>query len=693
MSSEVEVWYSLLFHLMEYWERERKKHTVDCINRLESADVNDVETFVNLEYVRTLKPADRKDEEGKRTDRARSDWIVYSFPTSQSYDNSVATIKKDMQELSFLTSEGQKIKIKVAKEKEETPQGQRFTNLDKGKLCVQWNQDAKDSGVLPESIRTLTKDTYIPPRDKQSAFLGNATELMRINRELEDLEDQLREINSELARGDIEQDDYETKKEDIREKKQKRQEKRSEFELSLGFVDQFIANPKSRNVTFSLLRRDLPNPPLPKEWQAPSFIPEVEDLIEIASALDNSYLAIQGPPGTGKTWTGSRIIHHLVIKEKKKVGITSQAREGINNLLEATIKFTKEQGEDPALLHAQRWYEAPPLDGVTELSATGKPSDFIDVEQCLVASTTWFWAHEEFGDDEKKFDFLVIDEAGQLSLADALAASKGAKNVILLGDPQQLPQVSQASHPAGEDFDAGASIFEHIRGKEFLIPRDRGVLLSTTYRLDPKICKFISEEFYEGKLKSVYDRGLKSGLPPRQISDRENGLYWVSVPHDDEEPCVDQSPEEAKVIGEIIRDLCNGSNFINEGKERPVSITDFMVVAPYNRQRRKIRDVLQEMFPHEDIGSIVGTVDKFQGKEAPVVLYSMTTSSHEHVPKGREDFLFSPNRLNVAISRAQCMAFLVGSEALIDARSNSIPQMRALNHYCRYVDDLSRAWT
>ena len=172
-------------------------------------------------------------------------------------------------------------------------------------------------------------------------------------------------------------------------------------------------------------------------------------------------------------------------------------------------------------------------------------------------------------------------------------------------------------------------------------------------------------------------------------------MYWVPVQHDEGNPCVDENQKEAEEIAKIMFSLLKNSKFVNGGEERPISLEDFMVVAPYNRQRRTIRRTLMKELKivAEDADAIVGTVDKFQGKEAPIVLYSLTTSSHDHVPKGREDFLFLPNRLNVAISRAQCMAFLVGSEALINAQAKSIPEMEALNHYCRYVDDLSSTWS
>ncbi len=648
MSSQLDLSYGLLFHLLEYWTREESYAKMDARLRLESADNDDVETFVGLKHIKTVP---KKNQKGEITNY----WVQFSFPPQPHESNE--------KRFAFLSSGGQFETISLIGEK-KTPIEKRLTNFDKGTICVTVSKSRYEESSDIENINVLTQYTYQHPREKQRALLGGENAPKRINEQLasgEITQEDAKEIREALT--DVQKEDY------------------------LGLAEEFVTNPESKNATFALLRRDLPNPPLPEYWQEEVSAPTVEELAKAASSLDNSYLAIQGPPGTGKTWTGARIIHHLVTVEKKKVGITAQAWAAIDNLLEETVKYTEDElKQDLGSLNAYTRSPKQKIQGVRS-HKDKKPRFFNDQEAVLVASTTWFWAHPDFSDEENKFDYLVIDEAGQLSLADALAASKGAKNIILLGDPQQLRQVSQASHPKGEGFDSGASVLGHLLGEEPTISSDRGVFLDKTWRLDPEICTFISEEFYQGRLDPVESMN-------RKISDQRNGLYWVPVPHDEEDPSVDENREEAEKIVEIISSLLNSSEFVEDGERRPLSIEDFMVVAPYNRQRRQIRKILENKLRIDSstADSIVGTVDKFQGGQAPIVLYSLTTSSHDHVPKGREDFLFSPNRLNVAISRAQCMAFLVGSEALIDARANSILQMEALNHYCRYVDDLSSTW-
>ena len=291
--------------------------------------------------------------------------------------------------------------------------------------------------------------------------------------------------------------------------------------------------------------------------------------------------------------------------------------------------------------------------------------------------------------EENKFDYLVIDEAGQLALVDALVSANGARNLLLLGDPQQLSQVTQASHP----FRAGVSVFEHILNDEDTIENDRGVLLDKTFRLRPEICEFISDQFYEEKL--TYDTMCEK----RKLIKGQNGLLWYPVVH--KQDCVNQSEEEATVVSEIIGELL-GSEWTTTNQEnntlleeiKTLAVDDFMVVAPYNAQVRMIQTKLLtsgiDGIDEDTVKGIVGTVDKFQGREAPVVIYSLTTSREELAPKGRkDDFLFSPNRLNVAVSRAQCSTYILGTDELISTRASSISEMKALNHFCRYVDDLS----
>ncbi|MED5277133.1 MAG: DEAD/DEAH box helicase, partial [Actinomycetota bacterium] len=438
-----------------------------------------------------------------------------------------------------------------------------------------------------------------------------------------------------------------------------------------SFVEDWLQNPESKSVTNALLRGDKPSYSIDLEEDA-----SLEDKV---SHLDNSYIVIQGPPGTGKTYTGAHLIHHLIKVEGKRVGITAQSWNAIDLLLEKTVGVFKDKDFDSLNAVRKIGKDGKPkeIDGVDYKD--GKPDSFAGYN--LIASTTWFWANKDFNEDNK-VDYLVIDEAGQLALVDALVASRGAKNLVLIGDPQQLPQVTQANHLCG----AGASVLEHVMGDSNVVSEDQGVLLNETHRLRPEICDFISEEFYDAKLES-HEKCKK------RIVHKGNGLFWAPVVHEGD--CVNESEEEATAVLEIIQDLL-GTDWTDEnGKSKQLEPQDFMVVAPYNAQVNKIKQMLLEAedlqnITKDNVMEIVGTVDRFQGKEAPVVVYSLTTSRQDLIPRGRKgDFLFSPNRLNVAVSRAQCLAYMVGTEELIDTHASSISEMKALNHFCRYVDDLA----
>ncbi len=443
----------------------------------------------------------------------------------------------------------------------------------------------------------------------------------------------------------------------------------------------FSDNDNTWRVTSELLERNKPR--FVSNYE--TTFTDAEDLCEIISKLDSSYFTVQGPPGTGKTFQGARMIHHL-LQQGKRVGITSQSWDGIRNLYDAVLELF--QGNDNYTTTCGGGQQRPlPADVADERDP---PHFFSDHD--LVAWTTHFWAklgnanyasHEE--ENKYKFDYLFIDEAGQLSLYDALVASLGARNVILLGDSQQLPQVTISSH----EFGAGASILEHIAGEATTIPEEMGLLLNSTRRMRPEICSFISEEFYDGRLTPVFPA-------TERCIEFANGLRWVNASHASER--VDHSPEEVEKIIGIISAIKGGKKWVdfnshtNQIEEGELSFHDFMIIAPYNRQRIAIQNELLDKLKFdgmtEEIAqSIVGTVDKFQGKEAPVVIYSMTTSNEDCIPAGREDFIFKPNRLNVAVSRAQCLAIVLANEKLVDTRTNKIRTMEHLNHLCRYFSD------
>jgi predicted RecB family nuclease len=388
---------------------------------------------------------------------------------------------------------------------------------------------------------------------------------------------------------------------------------------------------------------------------------------ERAAALDDSYLFIQGPPGTGKTWTGARIVVDL-IRRGRRVGVAATSHKAIHNLLDEVERAAREAGLSICGLKksgagAESEYAG---DWITNVADTRKLVAAAPRAQ-LLAGTAWLFAHRDL-DGGALVDTLVIDEAGQVSLADALAMGTAARNVILLGDPLQLAQVSQGTHPEG----TGASVLEHLLGDRPTVADDMGIFLDRTRRMHPDVCRFVSEIVYDNRL---------DGLPhlAGQATAFGTGLRFLPVEHAGHDVA---SPEEAERIAREIVAMRGGSWTDREGRTRPLGERDFMVVAPYNAQVRRLRHALEAAGLAE---VPVGTVDKFQGREAPIVFYSMATSSAEDVPRSLE-FLFSRNRLNVAVSRAMGLACIVASPRLLESRARTIEQMRLVNALCRFVE-------
>ncbi len=408
------------------------------------------------------------------------------------------------------------------------------------------------------------------------------------------------------------------------------------------------------------------------------IVNDLEEIKQAVSSLDTSFFSIQGPPGTGKTFCGAHLIHHLIKSSNgapKKVAITAQSYSAIDNLLEKTVDVFRDKG-DLGLLRIGRneTKRAPWLDQAVAREATYVNG--LGGDNNLIAAVSWEWV-KAGKEDHEKFDYLIIDEAGQFSLFDAVASCASAKNLVLLGDPQQLPQVLQGSHDHG----AGNSVLEHIIGDHNVIESDRGVLLDKTYRMRSEICNYISDEFYESQLTT------DTRCDRREILGYDNGLFWVQAEH--EEDRVNSSPEEAKIVRAIIEELMGKSYRIVDGTgeiiegEHLITQDHFMVLSPYRAHSQMIRS---ELSP--DLTRIsVNTVDKFQGQENLIVIYSMATSSKDLVPPGRSDFIYKPNRLNVALSRAQCLAVLIASKDLADANASNIEEMADLNHLCRIFED------
>jgi predicted RecB family nuclease len=389
-----------------------------------------------------------------------------------------------------------------------------------------------------------------------------------------------------------------------------------------------------------------------------------DKLAQQVIGLDRSALVIQGPPGTGKTHTGAHLAVSLMA-EGKTVGVMATSHKAIVNLLE---KIDEVAGSGPGF---RGWKKAaaedPESNDYTSDRVTSSAKPPKNVKLDLVAGTSWLWAREERFEG---VDVLLVDEAGQVSLADAIAVSQGAKSVVLLGDPQQLAHVSQGLHLHG----SGVSILQHLLGDRHTVDEGAGVLLRKSYRMHPDVCGFISRTMYDNKLESDGDCA-RQRIDANGLSG--TGLRLLELDHVENRQTSD---EEAEAIAAEIRQLLNGGQFMDkDGAGRRLTLEDMLVVAPYNAQVRRLRSKLPS-------GARVGTVDKFQGQQAPVVFFSMTSSSGDEVPRGM-DFLFSANRLNVAISRAQALAVVVCSPRLMVSRCSTIEQMRLVNLLCRFGDE------
>jgi predicted RecB family nuclease len=419
----------------------------------------------------------------------------------------------------------------------------------------------------------------------------------------------------------------------------------------------------------------------PTQPQAPSGLrlpgePAAEAVSRLARALADGVLPVQGPPGTGKTYAGARMVLDL-LAEGRRVGVCAFSHRAIGNLLVEIADEAKARGVSLAALQKAGPDEACGHPGVetTDLNAV-VDAGLATAEVTLVAGTAWLFARAELAG---KLDVLVVDEAGQLSLANVLAISHAASNLVLLGDPQQLAQPVVGVHPTG----AQASALEHLIAGRPTIPPDRGILLDTTYRMHPDVARFVSWLSYEGRLEvapgrdrqRVHADGLPAGSPLAGT-----GLRWLAVPHSgNASVCV----PEAELAAALVAELLTGEWTDDEGLRRRLTPRDVMVLAPYNQQVHRIRQALRGVPGADEVR--VGTVDMFQGQQAAVVLYSLASSSAADAPRGT-DFLFSPNRLTVALSRGRAVVAVLGSPALLTSPVSTPGQLRRVNALCAFAE-------
>ena len=392
---------------------------------------------------------------------------------------------------------------------------------------------------------------------------------------------------------------------------------------------------------------------------------KVEQCKNLIDRMDSTCLCIQGPPGAGKTYLASHVITHL-LSRGANVGITSNSHKAILNILSACnermngefqcIKAGGPSGDEffkkcPGALHRK--------DSASAIKAYKKGA---------IGGTAWLFARKEM---VGALDYLFIDEAGQVSVANLVAMSRAAKNIILIGDQMQLEQPIQASHPNG----SGQSTLEYFLGDKQTIPENLGIFLDTTWRMHPDVCHFVSQSFYEGRLmarpENINQRLILSEQA-HQFLKTDAGISFIPVEHLGN---TQSSREEGEAIKALTQMLIGQKYSDKNGNIHSLKTSDILVVTPYNAQVRLLEGMLGDQIS-------VGTVDKFQGQEAIVVIVSLSLSKGESGPRGI-DFILDLHRINVAVSRAKSMAIVVGDPGIGDSDMSSIPMMRCLNLMCR----------
>ncbi len=436
-------------------------------------------------------------------------------------------------------------------------------------------------------------------------------------------------------------------------------------------ADDILSGGERYAAVFGFLKRDVPR--IKGHPEGSTIIVEsAEPLPQTISAvanLDHSYLFIQGPPGAGKTHTGSHLIVELMARGKR-IGVTSNSHKAIHNLLHAVEKRSQELGLSfKGMYKSSTQTKGSDFDGVYIENAEKNEEIFESLSARrvqLIAGTAWLFSDEDF---DQQLDYLFVDEAGQVATANLVAMATSAKNFVLLGDQMQLGQPIQGVHPG----DSGFSSLDFLLEGRATIPPERGIFLGTTWRMHPDVCQFISDAMYESRLHPEANNSkqcllLQAGAHPVL---QPTGVKYVPVAHD---ACSQSSEEEAEMVRSIYMSLLSQRFRDRNGNEHEMNAENILVVAPYNIQVNLLRRYLPD-------DARIGTVDKFQGQEAEVAIISMTTSSGEYLPRFIE-FLYSRNRLNVAISRARCLALVVMNPALLSIQCSTVEEMALANSLC-----------
>ena len=402
----------------------------------------------------------------------------------------------------------------------------------------------------------------------------------------------------------------------------------------------------------------------------PELLPRIlADFLEIEL---ESIIALQGPPGTGKSSVTAKLISEL-IKLGKKIAVSSNSNQAINNLLLKVKNICEKQSLNDQIVKATSKKED------QQLINTGIkliPPSSLTLKETVIGGTTWVFSREEL---TNAFDVLVIDEAGQMSLANLLVMGECAKSILLVGDQQQLSQPTKAAHPG----ESGTSCLEYLMQGAYVVPEDKGIFLDKSWRMEPSITNIVSELFYDKRLRgnpSNENNSINWGKPCLKGCGNNfpnQGLVFEPIEHFG---CSVKSIEEIDFIEKLIECLLGGSFTYSQFNEKcigEITPNDILVTAPYNLQVNKLEQRLGGK-------ARVGTVDRFQGQEAPIAIHSLTASSGDDAPRGI-DFLLEPNRLNVAISRAQCLSIVVGCPRLATGLINTVGEAEQVNRLCRLM--------
>ncbi|MCW5661674.1 MAG: TM0106 family RecB-like putative nuclease [Burkholderiaceae bacterium] len=429
------------------------------------------------------------------------------------------------------------------------------------------------------------------------------------------------------------------------------------------FADSVLDRDARYAALEGLLRREPPR--LHGFAPGAPVVPAGADLLQASiaavRAMDRTLLYVQGPPGAGKTYTGARLIVDALARGLR-VGVTSNSHKAINNLLAGVVQAAAERG-----VH---------VDGCRKISDDAHRFEgFFNCDDngevwgnghALVAGTVWLFADERA---DQRLDLLFVDEAGQVSLANLVAAGTSARNIVLLGDQMQLAQPVQGAHPGR----SGDSALDWLLDGAATIAPDRGIFLATTWRMHPAVCAFISEAVYDGRLLPEPHNAAQSLVlgPDAHRLLKPAGIVHARIAH---AGCSQRSRPEAELARDLYASALRQRYTDKDGIEHAMTPDNVLVVAPYNAQVNLLKATLPA-------GAKVGTVDKFQGQEAELVIVSMTTSSEHDLPRFIE-FLYSKHRINVAISRAKCLAIVIANPALMAIKCSTPEQMALVNTLC-----------